>query len=182
MKRVRVLLLVFCLILLCGCDNKFQGTWCKYSDVATTLIILTNDVTDAQINDITEYVKTIPNLKSYDIIEKIEEASKMITVYYKNEDNLDEYDSKIKTFSGINRVKTTRVNEVVDKLVVKKESYTLGRELNNLTANEISGKYKIDNDTLILDDDVNFYYKNKYLCYEKECNNVLTKSKTNDCG
>lgn len=182
MKRVKVFILIFALIILCGCDNKFQGTWCKYNDVATTLIVLTNDVSEDQINKITDYIKKIENLKSYDIIDKIEEASKMITVYYKNEDNISEYESKIKTFDGINTVKSTRVNEVVDKLVVKKQDYTLGRSLNNLTANEMSGKYKIEDNTLILDDNVKFYYKNKYLCYDKECNNVLTKSKTNDCG
>lgn len=182
MKRVKVFILIFALIILCGCDNKFQGTWCKYNDVATTLIVLTNDVSEDQINKITDYIKKIENLKSYDIIDKIEEASKMITVYYKNEDNISEYESKIKTFDGINTVKSTRVNEVVVKLVVKKQDYTLGRSLNNLTANEMSGKYKIEDNTLILDDNVKFYYKNKYLCYDKECNNVLTKSKTNDCG
>ena len=182
MKRVKVLLILLVLILLCGCDNKFQGTWCKYSDVATTLIVLTDDVSDEQINNITNYIKKIENLKSYDIIDKIEEASKMITIYYKNEDHIAEYENKIKSFSGINKVKSTRVNEVVDKLVVNKETYTLGRSLNNLTANEMSGKYKIENDTLSLDDNVKFYYKNKYLCYDESCSDVLTKSKTNDCG
>ena len=182
MKRVKVLLFVFSLLLLCGCNNKFQGTWCKYSDVATTLIVLTNYASDYQIGEITKYIKALENLKSYDIIDKIEDSSKMITVYYKNEDNLDEYEKIIKTFGGINNIKTTRVNEVVDKLVVKKEDYILGRSLNNLTANEMSGKYKIENDVLLLDDNAKFYYKNKYLCYDKDCNNVLTKSKTNDCG
>ena len=182
MKRVKLLLIVFSLILLCGCDNKFQGTWCRYSDVATTLVVLTDDISDKQINDITNYIKTISNLKSYDIIDKIEDASKMITIYYKSEDNIDEYEKMIKTFTGINSIKSTKVNEVVDKLVVKKDDYTLGRSLNNLTANEMSGKYKIDNNTLILDDNVKFYYKNKYLCYDQDCNSLLTKSKTNDCG
>jgi len=182
MKRVKILIIIFAIFILCGCDNKFHGTWCKYSDVATTLIILTDDVNDSQINEITSYIKTMPNLKSFDIIDKIEEASKMITIYYKNEDNISDYENKINTFGGISRIKSTRVNEVVDKLVVKKEDYILGRELNNLTANEMSGKYKIEDNTLILDDNIKFYYKNKYLCYDKDCNNVLTKSKTNDCG
>ncbi len=182
MKRVRILVLIFALIMLCGCDNKFQGTWCKYNDVATTLVILTNDISDNQIKEITNYINKIENLKSYDIIDKIEDASKMITIYYKNDDNILEYEKMIKTFTGIDSVKSTKVNEVVDKLVVKKEDYTLGRSLNNLTANEMSGKYKIENDELLLDDGVKFYYKNKYLCYDEYCNSVLTKSKTNDCG
>lgn len=182
MKRAKILLLIFGLILLCGCDNKFRGTWCKFSDVATTLIVLNEDVSDNQIDEITNYVKTIENLKSYDIIDKIEEASKMITIYYKNEDNISSYEEQLKTFGGISKIKSTRVNEVVDKLVVKKEDYTLGRSLNNLTAEEMSGKYKIEDNVLLLDDNVKFYYKNKYLCYDETCNNVLTKSKTSDCG
>lgn len=175
-------MLIFGLILLCGCENKFQGVWCKYSDVASTLIVLKEDVEDLQINGITNYIKTIENLKSYDIIDKIEESSKMITIYYKTDEGISEYEKIFNTMEGISKIKSTRVNEVVDKLVVKKEDYTLGRELNNLTANEMSGKYKIEDNTLLLDDDVKFYYKNKYLCYDKDCNNVLTKSKTNDCG
>ena len=176
MKRIKVLFLILGLVLLSGCGNKFEGTWCKYSDVATTLVILNNDIEDSQIDAITNYIK------SYDIIDRIEEASKMITVYYKSEENITTYENNIKEFNGVNKIKSTRVNEVVDKLVVKKEDYTLGRSLNNLTANEMSGKYKIENNTLLLDDNVKFYYKNKYLCYDEACNNVLTKSKTNDCG
>lgn len=182
MKRVKVLVLIFSVMLLCGCGNKFQGTWCKYSDVASTLIILNNDITDEQLNNLTSFIKEIANLKTYDIIDRIEDASKMITVYYKNEDNIQEHEDMIKTFSGISKVKSKPVNEVVDKLVVKKEDYTLGRSLNDFTANEMSGKYKIEKDTLLLDDDVKFYYKDKFLCYDKDCNSFLTKSKTNDCG
>ena len=181
MKRVKIGLLLISLIFLSGCSSKFEGIWCKYSDVATTLVILDNDISNDQINKLTDYIKTIENLKSYDIIDKIEDSSKMITIYYKNEDNIALYEERIKAFDGINKIKSTNVNEVVDKLIVKKNDYVLDKSLNDLSANEVKGTYKIENNTLILDNDIKFYYKNKYLCYDDACNSILTKSKTNDC-
>ena len=182
MKRVKVLLLIISVILLSACSNKFHGTWCKYSDVATSLVILNSDISDDQIDRITNYVKTLENLKSYDIIDRIEEATKMITIYYKNEDNIDQIDAQLKKYDGVSKVKSSRVNEIVDKLVVKKEEYIYDKSLNNLSANETKGKYQIDNNTLILENDVKFYYKNKFLCYDEGCNEVLIKAKGNDCG
>ena len=182
MKRIKIVWLVICLILLSGCSSKFEGIWCKYSDVATSLVILNSDVSDNQILEITNYIKTIDNLKSYDIIDRIEEASKMITIYYKNEDNISKYEEKLVAFSGVTRVKSTKVNEVVDKLIVKKDSYIYDKSLNDLSANEVKGSYEIENNTLILDNNIKFYYKNKYLCYDEACNIILTKSKSNDCG
>lgn len=182
MKRVKIFIILICLFLICGCSSKFEGTWCKYSDVATSLVILKNDINDNEINKITDYIKTIDNLKSYDIIDKIEEASKMITIYYKNEDNISSYEDKIKSFNGVDSIKSTKVNEVVDKLIIKKKEYIYDKSLNNLSATEDKGSYTIDNNTLILDNNTKFYYKNKYLCYDEMCNLVMTKSKTNDCG
>ena len=182
MKRVKVILLLSALFIVSACSNKFEGTWCKYSDVATTLIILDENVTDKQIENITNYVKTIDSLKSYDIIDRIEEASKMITIYYKNDENIENYENNIKKYSGITKIKSSKVNEIVDKLVINKDNYVYDKSLNNLSANESKGSYKINNNTLILDSDVKFFYKNKFLCYDEGCNELLTKAKGNDCG
>ena len=88
MKGFKVFLLIISIYLVSGCASKFQGTWCKFAMVPTSLVILDYDISDDDLNNIIDYVSTIENLKSYDVIEKIEEASKMVTVYYKNEDNI----------------------------------------------------------------------------------------------
>ena len=46
MKRIKILGLFLMLVLLTGCQSKYVGTWCRYSDVATTLVIFNDDVSD----------------------------------------------------------------------------------------------------------------------------------------
>lgn len=168
-------------IILCGCSNKFEGTWCKYSDVATTLVILSNDISNSDLNKITTYVGKITNLKSYDIIDKIEDASKMITIYYKDDNKIEDYEKELKKFNGVSNLKSSKMNTVVDKLVLKNSKYTFGRSLNSLSAEENSGSYKESGNTLTLDNGMNFYYKDKFLCYDEGCNELLSKAKGNDC-
>ena len=182
MKRIKIMGLIAMLILLTGCQSKFTGTWCRYSDVATTLVILSDNVSDDQINKIVEYVNTIPDLKSYDLIPIIEGSSRMLTVYYKNEDNISSYEEVIKTYEGVKQTKSTKVNTPVDKLVIKgNNKYVYDKSLNNLSAMEYNGIYEIKGNELKLDNETVFYYKNKFLCYDKECNTILTKSKNLDC-
>lgn len=181
MKRIKVLLLLIMVGILCGCSSKFEGTWCRFSDVPSTLIILNNDIDDESINNITAYIKTIPNLKSYDIIDKIEDSSKMITVYYKDEEGIDNYENEIKAFSNVARTKSTKLNQVVDKLTINNGKFVYDKDLNDLSAKEEKGSYKEDNNTLILDNNINFYFKDKFLCYDKECSMLLTKAKGSEC-
>ena len=182
MKRIKILGLFLMLVLLTGCQSKYVGTWCRYSDVATTLVIFNDDVSDDQINSVIDYVKTISDLKSYDPIPMIEGASKMLTVYYNSEDNISTYEDNIKVMSGVRQTKSTKVNSPVDKLVVKSnKKYLYDTSLNNLSAMEYNGTYEIDKNELKLDNQMTFYYKNKFLCYDKDCNVILTKSKNLDC-
>jgi len=169
-------------MLTCSCASKYEGTWCKFADVDTTLVILSNDVSEEEINSVIDYIKTIPDLKSYDIINKIEESSKMITIYYKNEDNIKTYEDGLKNFSFINEIKTSKVNIVVDKLKINGDKYVFDTNLDDLSASEVSGTYIDNNNTITLEDNTTFYYKNKFLCYDKDCNNILTKSKNDTCS
>ena len=181
MKRIKVLLMLAILVILSGCTNKFEGTWCKYSDVATTLVILSNDISDNDLNKITTYIAKLSNLKSYDIIDKIEEASKMITIYYKDENKIEVYEKDLKNFTGVKTLKSSKMNTVVDKLVLKNSDYTFGKSLNSLDAQETKGKYKENGNSITLDNGINFYYKDKFLCYDEGCNDLMSKAKGNDC-
>ncbi len=181
MKRLKVLLLIFIVCLTTSCASKFQGTWCKYSDVATSLVILDYNISENDLTKIVDYISTIPNLKFYDLIGEIEDASKMITIYYKNEENVDEYQEVIKTYNGVKSIKFTSIDSVLDKLVIKRDSYTYDKDLNDFSVTEVQGTYSIANNKLILDNNLEFYYKNKFLCSDKDCNEILTKAKGNEC-
>lgn len=182
MKRIKLLGLIAMIFVLCGCQSKYIGTWCRYSDTPTTLVIFKDDITDEQINKLVEYVKTIEDLKSYDVIPIIEGSSRMLTVYYQKEDNMEKFEEEIKKFEGISQTKSTKVNTPVDKLVIKgNNKYVYDTSLNNLSAMEYNGIYEIDKNVLKLDNETVFYYKNKFLCYDKDCNTILTKSNKTDC-
>ncbi len=181
MKRLKIFLLLLVVGMSTGCASKFQGTWCKFAMVPTSLVILDYDISESDLNNIVEYVKTIDNLKSFDVIEKIEEASKMITVYYKNEDNISNYQDNIKKYSGVRDIKYTSLDTVLDKLTIKRDSFIFDKGLNDLSASEITGTYVIENNTLKLDNNTEFYYKDKFLCYDKDCNEILTKAKGAEC-
>ena len=182
MKRIKLLGLLAILMLTCSCASKYEGTWCKFADIDTSLVILSLDIEDDKLNAITSYVETIEDLKSYDVINKIEESSKMVTIYYKKEDNIKKYEDTLKGFDGVKEVKTSKVNTVVDKLKINNDRYVFDKDLDDFKASEVKGIFKEDGNTIILEDNTKFYYKNKFLCYDADCNNILTKSKNDTCN
>ena len=181
MKKIKVLLLMLFVIFLSGCASKFEGTWCKYSDIPSSLVILSSDISDDELRNVIDYISSIPDLKTYDVIDKIEEASIMITVYYTKDDNINNYDSSLRKYSKVKEVKSSRMNTVVDKLVIGKKDYVYDKSLNDLSASETKGSYTKENNKIILEDGSVFYYKDKFLCYDSSCNEILTKAKGSDC-
>ncbi|MBR1417262.1 MAG: hypothetical protein IJ572_05565 [Bacilli bacterium] len=181
MKKLKVGFILLIGMVLSGCSSKFEGTWCRFSDVPSSLVILTDEISEIDLNNITSYINTITDLKSYDIIDKIENASKMITIYYKSDNNINDYEKSIKSYSGVVSIKSTMMNEVVDKLIISDKNYVYDKSLNNLSATETKGTYKTEGDKLSLDNGVDFYYKDKFLCYDKDCTGLLTKANGSDC-
>lgn len=181
MKKVKILFMVLLSIIMSGCSLNFKGTWCKYSEIPTTLLILKENISETELNDLTSFIKSIDNLKSYDYIDDIEEAYPMITIYYLNKDNIENYESVLSTYNSVSKIKTSKMNSVVERLVIKNNTFTYGTKLNTIYAYETSGKYEIEKNVLTLDDGTKFYYKDKFLCYSEECNDLLIKAKGNEC-
>lgn len=184
MKRFKILLLLIMVSLVSGCASKFQGTWCRFADVPSTLVILNYDISDEEMNNIIDYINSIPDLKRYDDIGKIEEASKMITIYYKSDEHVDEYQGHLGTLPGVRELKFINLNSPLDKLVVKRDTYIFDKDLNDFSVTEIKGSYQIDGNKITLNNngnDLEFYYKNKFLCYDKNCDEILTKAKGSEC-
>lgn len=167
-------------ILLCGCQNKFNGTWCLYTEVPSSLIIFNDNVSDSDVGTITNYLDTLKDVSSFDLIDNIESANKMLNIYYFNKDNIESYKEKISKYSFVKSVENKMINKAKEKIVINDKSFVYGKNLNTLYAVEIKGSIKTKKDTLTLDG-TDFYYKDKFICGDLECNTIYSKS-NNDCN
>src|SRR5574344_314253 len=100
--------------ILSGCSKDFYGTWCLYTETPSSLVVLNNDVSDNDINNLKNYItKNITDLKSYDVIDSIENSNKMITIYYNSSENIANYQDKISSMSGVESVTQKNLNTTV---------------------------------------------------------------------
>ena len=182
MKGIKSIVLLMIVGLLCSCSNKIIGTWCLYTEVPSSLIILESTVTDQDIQELNKYLDSLSNIKSHDLIDRIEDANKMVNVYYTSKDNLDTYEKMIKTFKFVKKVENNMLNQAIEKLLIVGNDYTYSTNMLSLDTKEYKGIYKFNNNILELEDNTKFYYKDKFLCYDNECNKILTKSKSNLCN
>lgn len=178
--KLKVLLLSLIVFILCGCQSKFNGTWCLYEEVPSSLIILDKDINDDNLKKITDYLDKISDLSSYDIIDNIESASKMINVYYIKKDNIENYKNDISKLNGVYSFDNKMINKAKEKIIIKGKYYTYDKELNTLYASEIKGKTKKNKNSILIGD-IKFFYKDSFLCADSECNVIFSKS-NNDCN
>ena len=62
MSKFKIIIIGLLTLSLCGCKTKFEGTWCLYNEVATTLIILKDDVSNTDIDNLTSYLNTLEDI------------------------------------------------------------------------------------------------------------------------
>ena len=176
MKKFYIGVLVLVVILLSGCGSKFKGTWCRYVEVPSSLVVLKAEVSEEEYQKILQYIGTITNLRSYDIVNDIEDATTLVNIYYMNEENIANYENDFRSLSGVSKVENKRISVVEDKLTINDKNYIFDTSLNSLAASEVKGNYNIKDDLLTLEGGTKFYFKNKFLCYDDACNKFLTKS------
>ena len=181
MRKCKLFVMVFMCLLLCGCKSKFDGTWCLYAETPSSLVILNNNVSDSELDNVVNYISKLKDMTSYDVIDNIESASKMINIYYSSKDNIDEYKNAIKNHNGVYSVENKMINKAKEKIVIDKKNYTYGKSLNTLYAIEEKGSLKKSRNEIELADNTKLYYKDKFLCIDKECSVIFTKS-DNDCN
>ena len=182
MKYLKHLSLVLIVVLLCGCQNKYNGTWCLYTEIPSTLVILKDKYNEDDYKKIEKYLKSLSNMSSYDLIDNIESANKMINIYYTNKENIDVYKDVLSKNNAVKSVENKMINKAKEKIIIKRKKYTYGKELNTLYASETKGKLSINNNTITLDDTTNLYYKDNFLCKDIDCNTIFTKSNNNCNG
>lgn len=182
MKYLKFLLVVSLCFLLTGCSKDYLGTWCLYTNTPSSLAVLDSDISLTDLNNIKNYIeKNIPDLSTYDVIDKIEDSNQMITIYYTKSDNISKYQEDLSSLNGITSVSEKELNTPVEKLDITSNNYTYGTQLDTIYALNTTGNYTIKNNTLTLDNNTLFYYKDSYLCYDESCSKFLTKSKTDTC-
>ncbi|MDD5836242.1 MAG: hypothetical protein PUD34_03410 [bacterium] len=182
MKK-KLLIMFSCLLMLTGCNN-FKGTWCRSTEVFGTIIITKKDTTTKQLAAIEEAIKNYGKYKSYDVIDSIEKGNTSITIYFKESSDADIMATTLSKLSGIDKIEKKSFIVTSEKLEVKgKNKYTYSTNLDNVDALVENGTYSLDEDNkLSIEGDRNFFLKDKFVCTDEECTNILTKkSKTNTC-
>ena len=81
---------------------------------------------------------------------------------------------------GVQSIETKSFEVVSKKLLIDDGKYNYGLNLDNVDAIVYKGDLQVDDNTLTLGD-FKLYYKDKLLCFNKDCTGFLIKSKTEDC-
>ena len=176
----KILTLIFMIMLLCGC-SKYEGTWCQKSEVFSTLVILEDNYTTKEYNNILDKVENLNYLRGFDIVDDIEKGNTTINIYFNNKVGMNDSEDILKDLYGVISVEVKSFEVTSQKLVLKDGTYNYGLNLDNVDAKEYKRKYKEKNNVLTLDN-FKLYYKDKFLCLDSECTGFLTKSKTDDCN
>lgn len=181
--RKKILVLIITLLCLTGC-NKFKGTWCRSTEVFGTIVVTKTGTTAKQITNIENKIKEFGNYKSYDVIDSIEKGNTSITIYFNESSKANELINIVKDLDGVDKAEKKSFVVTSEKLEIKsKNQFTYSTNLDNVDALVENGEYTLNDDnTLSIYGDRNFYLKDKFVCTDVDCNNILRKkSKTNTC-
>lgn len=182
MKK-KVLVLVLAILLLSGC-NKFKGTWCRSTEVFGAIIVTKSEATDKQISNIENKIKEFGNYKSYDVIDSLEKGNTSITIYFSDNSKATGLVEMAKSLAGVEKVEKKSFIVTSEKLEVKgKKEFIYSTNLDNVDALVEKGNYILNDDgTLSITNNRTFYLKDKFVCTDSDCTNILSKkSKTNTC-
>ena len=177
MKKILMLLLI---TLLCGC-SKYEGKKRKKNEIFSTLVILEEDYTSKEYNNILNKVQGLNYLRGYDVVDDIEKGNTTINIYFNNKIGMNSSEEVLKDLDGIESIEIKSFEVTSQKLVIEDDTYNYGLNLDNVDAKEYKGKYEESNNVLTLGD-FKLYYKDKLLCLDSECTSFLVKSKTDDCN
>ena len=194
-KRINILLIIIITLFLTGCGNKYEGYWCTYDEVATIVVLLEDDYTEAEKAAIAERINNYENVESMNFYTKEDYANQM------NQDpnTMDIYETFIVTFNSMDNIGT--YVEELGKLngVLKSEQsyaknnialyyidgwgkYTFTNSDEATDKDLEKGKYKEKNGVLIFKPTANgtkqkmLYPKDNYLCGDAACNKIYAKS------
>ncbi len=194
MKYLKIILIsLIAVTFITGCGNKkYIGYWCKYDEKGTIVITLKDEITDKQRAKVKSVIENFNGLETWDFIAKGTVVSEeypdgqtndTYIVYFSNDDTIDESKLAIEKLDGILEVqkKTIKANVSLYEFVDKKNyKYQDGLGIDDKF--KVTGLYEINDNTITLQSPTKtseIYIKDDYLCADKDCNTIYTKTDNN---
>ncbi len=194
-KKIKVLALIMFALLLTGCGNKYKGYWCNYKEIATIVVQLKDDHTDANVEAIEKKAATYDNVQSTNYITREDYAKEQNL----NIDDLDIHDTFVIYFSSMDSI-GTYIEELENMKGVLQADQNYAKANFSLYNLKSWGKYTFANSDEYRDEDLEkgsysikkgvitftpagskkttkmLYIKDNHLCGDADCNEIYAVS------
>lgn len=194
-NKLKLIIIVFFLIILTGCNNKYTGFWCKYNETATIVILLNDDITEEDKAKIEEKGATFENLTAtnyyskQDYQEQLKTNDEIFATYvfsFSSHDSIGTYIEELKTMSGVKEAKQSSAKNNMSLYELKSNGTYTFKDSDEASKKDIvTGKYKIEKGIIKLTPDkdstktILLYTKNDRLCEDTDCNKIYSHGKDN---
>ena len=195
MKKFKTIIMFLLLLTICSCGNKkYVGYWCNYSETATIVVLLNDNITAGQKMNIENAVNKYINLTSLNYISKEEYAKELgqdvntIDIYanyyltFNSMESIGTYVDELSKMPGVHEAKQSSAKSNITLYNLQKDnSYTFTNSDEANKADIEHGTYKVkkgvitftksdSNETRLL------YIKSDHLCGDAECNTIYAQS------
>ncbi len=182
MKKLVILLVA--LVLISGCKKKtYEGYYCNYEEQGVMIVLLNQNVTASEKEEITKKINAFEGLLSYDFIDRktlgatdTNDLYDTYFIYLNNTSILETYLLDLQNTSGVYEATKSIVKNNVSLYNFDKKNYSYQNVIE--ADNNIKGTYKVKKNIIEFDDsDVpTIYLKDDFLCLDENCNKILTKT------
>ena len=197
MKRIiKTICLLVIMISITACNNKYVGYWCKYSETATIVVLLKDDITEEQKNNVEEKAKNYENIAGTNYYSKEDykeimknDADEIYATFvftFSSHDSITTYIEELKTLPGVKEASQSNVKSDMALYELKSNgTYTYKNSDEALEKDIIKGKYKVEKGIIRFTPEKNkndihiLYTKNERLCEDTDCNKIYAKGKDN---
>ena len=192
-KGIIVGILLSLCLLLTGCGNKYEGYWCKYSETATVVVLLEDDITSEEKTKLENVFNGYDNLLAFSFFDKEsykdiigDDAAEIYDSYFVSFNSTDGVGTYIDELQKMGGVKEASQNSAKTNFELyhldKKKKYTFSNSDEALESDIVKGTYKIKKGVITFtpegEDKTNsmLYIKGEHLCGNPECTIVFAKS------
>ncbi len=199
MKKLSyILVLLFLSINMVGCNSKYKGYWCSYSDTATIVVLLNHNQTEKDRQAIEKKINEFDNVSSSNYYSRDDYASGLgsgeLDIYdtyvisFSSMDYIGDYVNELSKMNGVMSAEQSFAKSNISLYHIKswgKYSFTNSDEANEEDLE--TGKYKIKNGVITFTPEKNgeksriLYTKDGLLCADTECNTIFGRS-NNTCS
>ena len=197
MKKIKmIILLTIFMIGLSSCGTKkYEGYWCNYDETATIVVLLKNDNTEQDRNNLEKTFNGYLNLSSFNYYSRedyMAELGEDVDIYatyvvqFNSMDSIGTYIEDLNKMSGVYEAKQSNAKSNIALYNIKKgHKYEFTNSDEATESDTIKGKYKIKNGVITFTPDdkehktTMLYIKNNHLCEDAECNRIFAASDQN---